>query len=194
MVSGSLCHTGIDLCLHVYHKFTNSPFILHSGTSGIAPVRSGKYVYTESIVSAQQDLKPKSLCVSISLIRSHFNQHVRCNHSCVPNGFDLIVQLCLHQEWDRFSLIQFNGVVQLVGLVWSGSVWFGLRLHYELHVTQRVELFRSRALVWQNSIGLAVLYVLSLSPFFYSSLSPPSLPLRKWCHSGGIWCSDPSVA
>ena len=42
----------------------------------------GEYIYTEGLVSAQQDLKPESL--SISPICSHFDQHVRGNQSHVP--------------------------------------------------------------------------------------------------------------
>ena len=113
---------------------TSSLVTLRSGTSGIAPIRSGKCVYTEGIVSAQRDVKPESL--RISLICSHFDQHMCANQSRVPDGFDLIVRLCLHQERDCSSLIQFDRGCTCTCLVWSDSVWFGLRLHYEIHVIQ----------------------------------------------------------
>ena len=83
-----------------------SPFTLRSSTSEISPVRSGKCVYTEGVVSAQRDLKPESL--HISPICSHFDQHTLvATH--MPNGFDLVVRLHLHQERDRSRSIQFNG-------------------------------------------------------------------------------------
>ena len=122
---------------------SNSPFTLHSGTSGIAPVRSGKCVYTEGVISAQRDLKPKSF--RIGPICSHFDLHVRGNQSRTPNGFDFVVQLRLHQERDRSGSIQFDGGCP----VWSGSVRFGaVRLALTLRDnSNRVEPFRSRALV-----------------------------------------------
>ena len=79
---------------------------------------------SEGVVSVQRDLKPESL--RISSICSHFDQHMRGNQSRVPNGFDLVVRLRLHQERDRSSSM---GVI---GPVWSGSVVCGSRLHYEI--------------------------------------------------------------
>ena len=64
------------------------------------------YVGSLREVSAQRDLKLESL--HISPICSHFDQHVRGNQSLVPNGFNLVVRLHLHQEWDRSS---WTGVV-----------------------------------------------------------------------------------
>ena len=128
------------VCLSSIHKVNAvlfltaslSQFTLHSGTSGIAPVRSGKCVYTEGVVSAQRDLKPESL--HISPICSHFDQHVQGNQSHVPNGFDLIVRLRLHQERDVSRSIQLDGVCRpRFGAV---QVRYSSRLHYEITRTE----------------------------------------------------------
>ena len=100
----------------------HSPFTLRSSTSGIAPVRSGKRVYTEGVVSVQRDLKPESL--HIGRICSNFDQHVRGKQSCAPNGFDLVVRLRLHQERDRFGSIQFDGSYRSC-LEWFSAVRCG---------------------------------------------------------------------
>ena len=67
---------------------------------------------TEGVVSAQQDLKPESLC--LSLICTHFNQHMCVNQSRVPNGFDLVVRLDLHQDQCADACyLWFEGVLYL---------------------------------------------------------------------------------
>ena len=80
-------------------------FTLRSDTSGTAPVRSR---WCAGVVSPQWDLKTESL--HISPIYSHLDQHVHGNQSHVPNGFNLAVQLRLHQEQNHFRSIQFDEV------------------------------------------------------------------------------------
>ena len=55
----------------------------------------------------------------------------------MPNRLDLAVRLCLHQEQDCSSSIQFD-LTGFVGPVLSISVQFGSRLHYE--ITQSVSI------------------------------------------------------
>ena len=82
----SSAHFGaVKECTHRMH-------LLHTAHLHYVAVPVGSLQFdlrSESVVSAQQDLKPESLC--ISLICTHFNQHVCVNQSRVPNGFDLIV-------------------------------------------------------------------------------------------------------
>ena len=60
------------------------------------------YIYTEGIVSAQQDLNRK---VSTSIQFVAISTNTCCHESSVPNRFDLIVWLHLHQEQDYSVLV-----------------------------------------------------------------------------------------
>ena len=84
--------------------------------------------FTLRVLCTQWDLKPESY--RICPIFSHFDQHMRDKQSSVPNGFNLIVQLHLHQKWDRSRSIQFNGVCRLCLEQFSSC------LHYEITRTE----------------------------------------------------------
>ena len=110
----------------------NSLFTLHSGTSGIAPVRSGKCVYTEGVVNAQQDLEPENLHISPTC--SYFDQRVwapvKCAQRVRPHCSIAFTLGAGSLHAGRSSSMG------LVGPVWSSSVCFGLRLHYKITQTE----------------------------------------------------------
>ena len=110
----------------------NSLFTLHSGTSGIAPVRSGKCVYTEGVVNAQQDLEPENLHISPTC--SYFDQRawppVKCAQRVWPHCSIAFTLGAGSLHAGRSSLMG------LVSPVWSSSVCFGLRLHYKITQTE----------------------------------------------------------